>query len=99
MSQRSPDFQNDELPDPHASFTLIRVLTEAILEALPAKKADKIVRVMAQKLADEENMAAVFLLRPAEQRQATARAHRQAAEVFRRWAPIFLARVGSKRGT
>lgn len=87
---------DDDLPPPHPSFVLYRVLVEAIVAELAPKKATRFLEVIATKLADEENLTAVFPIRQSSQREAQRRAHAQASALYRRCLPIFLARVGKR---
>ena len=83
----------EQLPPPSAELVLWRVQTEAIISVLGRRKGERFLRVMADKLANEENMSAVFQIRPSSERGAVSRARQEAAEIFKRLLPLFLARL------
>lgn len=83
-----------ELPEPSAELVLFRVHVEAMLAVMGPKKGERYLRLMAEKLASEENLSALFHIRPRSDDAAVQRARSQAAELFRRHLPIFLARIG-----
>lgn len=72
---------------------LWRVHVEALLAVMPRKRGERYLRLMAEKLADEENLASVFQIRPSSHRAASRRATLQAAELLERTMPLFLARL------
>lgn len=87
---------SEELPAPSAELILWRIHVEAMLTVLGRKKGERYLTLMAEKLADEENLASIFQIRPASHRGATRRATAQAAELFARSMPLFLARLPGK---
>lgn len=91
MYEPQPD--NDELPPCSAELVLWRVHVEATLAVLGRKKAERCLRLMAEKLAGEENLSSVFQLRPATDAGSMRRSRRQAATAFQRYLPLFLARL------
>lgn len=66
---------------------------ECFLATMGRKKAERFLRLMAEKLASEENLSSVFQIRPTSEETEVARARRQAVEMYRRYLPIFLARI------
>lgn len=93
-----PEFAYDptELPEPSAGLVLFRVHVEALVVVLGRKKAERYIQLMAEKLAAEENLSAVFHIRPTSERAAVHRARKQAAAMFERLLPIWLARIPTK---
>lgn len=85
--------QTDELPTPSAESVLIRVLVEAHVACLPRKKGERFLKVVADKLAHEEQMSELLHIRPSARRTAFRQAQAEAAELYRRWMPVFLARL------
>lgn len=81
------------LPPASAELVLWRVHVEAFIAVMGRKKAERYLQLMAVKLADEENMAAVFHIRPAREQDSVRHARTQAAAIFQRYMPIFLARL------
>lgn len=66
---------------------------EAHLATLSRKRGERFLRLMAEKLAEEQNLSEVIAIRPSSQQQAVRRSRRQAAELFERLLPILLARL------
>lgn len=91
-----PQFNPDALPDPAAGLVLWRVSIEAFLAVSSRKKGEEFLAVMADKIASEENLAEVFTIRPQTQREEVRRARKQAADLFARYLPVFLARLPRK---
>lgn len=93
-----PEFlaQESELPPPSAELVLWRVHVEAMVVALGRKKGERYLRLMADKLAFEDGLASVFQIRPASMHADVRRTRRQAASVFERYMPIFLAALPPK---
>jgi hypothetical protein len=79
------------LPSPSAELVLYRVHVEALIHVLGRKKAGRYLRAMADKLAWEEGLASVFQIRPASEQASVRQARQQAAAIFERMLPIFLA--------
>jgi hypothetical protein len=90
-----PDFATipDEMPEPTAEMVLFRVHVEVLISLMGRKKADRYLRLMAEKLADEENLSAVFKLRRSAKHEALRKAHQDAALQFQRFLPVWLARA------
>lgn len=88
-----PTSSHEAMPEPTAALVLWRVSMESLLATMPRKKAERFLRDLAEKLAEEENLASVFQLRPKTERAATAVATKQAVEAYARFLPIFLARL------
>lgn len=86
----------DDLPPPSAELVLLRVVIESHLATAPRKRAERYLRTITEKLAAEENLSAVFQIRPTAQHEEVRRARRQAALMFERLLPIFLARLGTR---
>lgn len=86
-------YQREDLPSPSAELVLFRVHVEATVAVLGRKKADRYLRIMSEALAQEENLTSVFQIRPSAQHGAVRIARRQAATIFRRYLPIWLARM------
>lgn len=85
--------QTVQLPPASAELVLWRVHVEAFIAVMGRKKAERYLQLMAVKLADEENMAAVFHIRPVREQESVRIARTQAAAIFQRYMPIFLARL------
>lgn len=85
-----------ELPRPSAELVLWRVHVEAQIEVLGRKKAERYLRTMADKLAWEDNLAAVFQIRPHTEQRLVSIARQQAVAIFERHLPIFLAALAPK---
>lgn len=88
--------QSEDMPDPAAALVLWRVSVEAFLEVSSRKKGEEFLSVIAGKLASEESLSQVLTIRPEIQRSAVQRARREAGELFRRYLPVFLARLPRK---
>lgn len=82
-----------ELPEPSAELVMLRVLVEAHVASMPRKKSERFLRMVAEKLAEEEALSAVFHIRPQTQRARLRISRRQAAEWYRCWLPTFVARM------
>jgi hypothetical protein len=81
----------ETLPDPSAELVLWRVSVQCFVAMVGRRKGERFLRLMAEKLAQEENMASVFSIRPHAQHVAVRRARKEAATVYERLLPIFLA--------
>jgi hypothetical protein len=89
--------QNPEpLPRPSVELTLFRVSIEAYLAVSGRRRGERFLRLMADKLASEESLAAVLSIRPSADRAAVAEATREAAAWLDRALPVFLARLGEE---
>lgn len=82
-----------DVPEPTAEQVLLRVLVEAHIATVPRRRGEKYLRTVAEKLAGEENFAAVFQIKPSPHASAARAARTQAAEMYRRWLPVLLARL------
>lgn len=82
-----------ELPDPHPAFVLFRVQTEALIAVVGRKKGERMLKIMADKLATEQSLSEVFVARPATKHAEMQLARRHAANMFDRYLPTFLARL------
>jgi hypothetical protein len=60
------------------------------------RKADRFLRLIAEKLASEENLAQVFSIRPSSEAAEVREVRRQAVALFGRYLPLFLARLPMK---
>lgn len=80
-----------DLPPPSANLVLWRASVMAFITVCGRRKAEKFLRIMAEQLAAEENLSSVFQIRPNSEHLAVRQARREAAEVFRRFLPLFLA--------
>ena len=97
MSELSrPEIENDELPEPSAELVLWRVHVEAMLAVLSRKKGERYLTYMTERLAWEDNLSAVFNIRPQAQHAQVRRARRQAARIYERYLPVFHARLPRK---
>jgi hypothetical protein len=83
----------EELPPPSAELVLWRVSVEAYLACAGKKRSERFLQLMAEKLANEENLSQVFQIRPTEDAIRVRRARREAVAMFERYLPIFLARL------
>lgn len=92
----TPPAVSAEMPEPSAELTLIRVLVEAHLATCSRKKGERFLRLTAEKLADEESLSAVIPFSGASQHSGVRTARRQAAEVYRRLLPLFIARLSPR---
>jgi hypothetical protein len=90
-----PELATDQadLPPPSAELVLFRIHVEAVVAVLGRRKGERYLRLMAQKLAAEENLSSLFPIRPQKDFASVQRARRQAAAIFERLLPVFLARL------
>lgn len=58
---------------------------------MPRRKAEKVLRVMAELMASEAAVSALLPIRPATEHAAVQQARREAVAVFQRTLPVFLA--------
>jgi hypothetical protein len=93
MSERVAGIEPDELPAPSAELVLWRVSLEVFISSLGRRKAERFLQLMADKLAGEESLSAVFHIRPSSEQGRVRAARRQAAAIFAAYSPIFLARL------
>lgn len=82
-----------ELPDPHPAYVLFRVQTEALVAVIGRKKAERMLRIMAEKLATEQSLAQVFVVRPKTKHEEMRLARVHAANLFDRYLATFTARL------
>lgn len=75
---------------------LYRVHVESIIAVLGPKKGERYLLDMARRLAREEDLASVFQIRPEAQRAELRRSRREAAAIFERLLPSFLAALPPK---
>lgn len=85
--------KSDELPEPSAELVLWRVSVEAFIACAGRKRSEKFLRLMAEKLANEDNLASVFQIRPNSDAVRVSKARKQAVAMFEKYLPIFLARL------
>lgn len=90
---KQPARETEELPPPAAAIVLWRVSVEAFIATAPRRRSETFLRLMAEMLASEENLSAVFHIRPTSERAAVAKARREAAAMFEKLLPLFLARL------
>lgn len=83
----------EDLPPPSAELVLWRVSVEAFIASAGRKRSERFLRLMAEKLANEENLSQVFHIRPSADALRVQRARREAAAMFERFLPVFLARL------
>lgn len=81
----------EELPTPSAELVLYRAHVQALLRVLGRKKGERYLRLMAGQLAAEENLSNVLSIRPSSQALEVRMSRRQAATIFDRLMPVFLA--------
>jgi hypothetical protein len=82
---------DSELPPPSAEMVLWRITMQALLASLPRKRAERLLREAAETLAAEENLTSVLQIRPVKDHAAVRQARRQAAAIYARYLPLFLA--------
>jgi hypothetical protein len=80
-----------DIPPPNANLVLWRASVMAFITVCGRRKAEKFLRVMAEQLAAEENLSSVFQIRPNSEHLNVRQARREAAELLRRYLPLFLA--------
>lgn len=80
------------LPAPSPELVLFRVHVEASIAVMGRKKAERYLRVMAETISAEESLAEVLQIRQTGQQARVRAAHREAAALFRRYLPLFIAR-------
>lgn len=80
-----------QLPAPSPELVLWRVSVEAFLSAASRRRAERFLRLMADRLATEEGLASVFPIRPDSDRAALQQARREAVALFEKLLPVFLA--------
>lgn len=80
----------DDLPAPSAEAILFRVAMSHWLALLPKPDALRVLRGMAEDLANEDSLSNVLLMRPPPEQAAVNRARRQAIASFRRFLPVWL---------
>lgn len=83
------------LPEPSAELVLWRTSMQCFVATCGRKKGERFLQMMADRLSQEENLSSVFHIRPASEHAKVRKARQQAAEVYRRYLPIFLAGLGS----
>lgn len=83
----------DDLPAPDPALVLWRVAVEAFIASSPRRRSETFLRLMAEMLASEENLSALFHIRPSSERAAVAKARRGAVAYFEKLLPLFLARL------
>lgn len=83
-----------EVPEPSVELLLLRVFAESYVATAPRKRGERFLRTVGEKLAKEVNLSAAIPIRPTSGRASMMVAQKQAAEVYLRWLPTFLARVG-----
>lgn len=91
----SPEQLEPELPVT-ADSVLWRVSMELWIASLTKRQGERLLREMGEKLAGEANLASVFQLRPSARAAEIRRAHLQAAALYERMLPLFLARVSRR---
>lgn len=91
MAELADDPQT--LPAPTAAMVLLRAHIEASIATMGRRKAEKYLRQLAEIIAQEENLSAVFHLRPVTQHADVRKARRQASAMFQGYLPLFLARI------
>lgn len=82
---------SENVPAPSAVLVLWRASVMAFITVCGRRKAERFLEVMTRQLADEENLSSVFQIRPNTEQAAVRQARREAAELFRRYLPLFLA--------
>jgi hypothetical protein len=82
-----------ELPAPSAELVLWRTSVQCFLAVSGRKRADRFLRMMADRLAQEDNLSSVFQIRPQSELSNVRIARKQAAAIFERYMPIFLAQL------
>lgn len=91
--QRVLENPASDFPPPSAELVLFRVHVEALISVLGHRKATRYLRTMTDALANEDNFASVFQIRPTAQHVASRQARKQAAMLFEMYLPLWLARV------
>lgn len=96
MRAKPVKLAEESLPPPSAELVLIRVFVEAYLATAhekPRRRARAFLDASASILQNEETVALVTPIRPAAEHAKVTEARKQAAEMFRRLRPIFLAKL------
>jgi hypothetical protein len=83
-----------DLPEPSAELVLFRVFLTSYIADLPKKKCERLLRRMADMLANEESLDTVLPIRPKGDRPAVIHARRQAIAMYRQMLPVLLASLG-----
>lgn len=79
------------MPPPSPELVLWRASVQALLATMGRRKGERFLRIMAEQLAGEDNLSSVFNIRPTSEHARVRVVRRQAAEMFRRYVPVFLA--------
>lgn len=79
--------------DPVVNAITLQKLMESLVILLGRKKGERLITLMAELLAQHENLSAVFPLRPAQGFAERRRASQMAAARFEACLPVLLARV------
>lgn len=74
-------------------MVFLRAHIEATIATMGRRRAERYLRLMAEIISQEENLSAVFQLRPVTQQGEVRKARRQAAAMFDGYLPLFLARL------
>jgi len=86
--------QPETTPDALTAVILWRVSVEEMIADLPRKRGERILRGIAQRIAEEQSLANVVSLRePPGRRPAAHKARAAAARIYEQCLPIFLARL------
>lgn len=81
------------LPPPSAELVLLRVFLESFVTIMGPKKAERFLRMSAERLASEENLANILPIRPHSDDAALSAARQSAMLWMRQMLPILMARL------
>lgn len=91
MSQALETIAPGDTVELRAMMKLWRVSVEAFIASAPRRRSERFLRLMSEKLAEEESLAQVFPIRPGTMRELDRLAVEKALVCFSRAMPMFVA--------
>jgi hypothetical protein len=82
-----------DFPEPTAALVLWRITMEAQVASMSRAKGERFLRLVGERMADEANFADVLQIRPPSRWKKMRAARLEAAELFARCLPLFLAKL------
>ena len=87
----APEQSPRNVPEPSAELILLRVCIEAFLATQSRKRGERFLHTVAERLAAEANLAAVFHIRTSGQSPTYRQARTKATQLFEQCLPVLLA--------
>lgn len=87
---QSRQLEAEELPEPDAALTIVRTGVQALCVALGRRKAEKFLREWVRIASTEDSIRLLFPTRPPGEREAQARAQREALAWLRQVLPAMI---------